>query len=181
MKKAFFDLGPGVLNSEAWSTDLWQDYTVIGLEPDPTRYTTLKETYPGMLLNLAVSDKPGKITGIIHDTSGFIMGGYPGYDKKTMVDAVTLDSIFEKYGPFDEVTIWADIEGSELRMLHGATETLKHTKMITVELHTGPKTTQWCKSYEVFKFLTELGFVSDISERPQTEVDDNYDVIFTKE
>ena len=180
MKKAFFDLGPGVLNSEAWRKDLWDDYTIIGLEPDPVRFETLKETYPGLLLNLAVSDKSEEMTGIMHETSGFIAGGYPGYEKIVSVKAVTLDSIDKKYGPFDEIIIWADIEGSELKMLKGATKVLKKTHSITVELHTGPRTKEWAKSYEVFSFLKKQGFIPDRDEKPQTEHDSSYDVLFRK-
>lgn len=182
MKKAFFDLGPGVLNSEAWRKDLWEGFEIIGLEPDPIRYDTLKKTFPGKLLNLAVADKAGELKGIIHDTSGFIAGGYPGYDssKELVVKTVTLDWLDKTYGPFDEIAIWADIEGSELKMLKGATEVLKKVKWINVELHTGPKTEEWCKSYDVFNFLTELGFKPDREEKPQTVHDSCYDVLFTK-
>jgi len=180
MKKAFFDFGPGVLNSEAWQKEMWKDYTIIGLEPDPVRYQRLKETYPGLLLNLAVSDKIEKSSGIFHDTSGFIAYGYPGYSKIVTVNAVTVDSIDEKYGPFDEIAIWADIEGSELRMLHGATEVLKKVKWINLELHTGPRTAEWCRSSDIFKFLIDLKFVPDSQEKPQTPHDSSYDVIFTR-
>lgn len=180
MRKAFFDLGPGVLNSEAWRKDLWAGFEIFGLEPDPTRYEKLKETFPGTLLNIAVSDVEGEMKGILHDTSGFIAGGYPGYTKEIVVKTTTLDALDEKYGPFDEIAIWADIEGSELKMLKGATEVLKKTNWITVELHTGPKTAEWCRSYDVFEFLQKRDFKPDKRERPQTEHDSCYDVLFTK-
>lgn len=181
MKKVFYDLGPGVLNSEAWRKDLWDGYTIIGLEPDPVRYETLKPTYPGILLNLAVADKHGEITGIIHDTSGFIASGYPGYSKTVFVKAVTLDEIDAQYGPFDEIAIWADIEGSELKMLKGATEVLKKTNLITLECHTGPRTDEWAKSTDIFNFLYALGFKSNCEEKLITLDDSSYDITFTKQ
>jgi len=181
MKKIFFDLGPGKKFSESYNKDLWEGYEIIGLEPDATRYANLKDSFPGILLNLAVSDKNQEIFGIIHDTSGFIAGGYPGYTETTMVNAVTLDSVYEKYGPADEIIIWADIEGSELKMLRGATEVLKKTKKIIVELHTCPKTTEWCNSTDVYNYLINLGFVPDRKEKPQTEIDSCYDATFIRE
>ena len=181
MKKIFFDLGPGVENSEAFRKDIWKGYEIIGLEPDPIRYNNLKDSFPGILLNLAVSDKNQEIFGIIHNTSGFIAGGYPSYTDTIMVNAVTLDSVYEKYGPADEIIIWADIEGSELKMLKGATEVLKKTKKITVELHTCPKTTEWCNSTDVYNYLIDLGFTPDKKEKPQTEKDSCYDTTFIRE
>jgi len=179
MKKAFFDLGPGVLGSEAWDRK-WKDYTIIGLEPDPERYATLKETYPGTLLPFAVSDKNGTLEFVKHPTSGYIAHEYPGLDEKFEVETITLDFLDKTYGPFDEIAIWADIEGSELAMLTGATDVLKKVNWITVELHTGPKTKYWCKSYDVFNFLMELGFTPSSQERPQTSEDSCYDIIFTR-
>lgn len=181
MKKAFFDFGPGVLNSEAWRKDMWKDHIIIGIEPDPERYNTLKDTYPGILLNLAVADEVGKLQFVKHPTSGYIAHGYPGLDDVHEVETITADYLDTKYGPFDEIAIWADIEGSELNMLKGATEVLKKTNWITVELHTGPKTEQWCKSYDVYKFLEELGFVSNVKEKPQTPHDSCYDATFTRD
>jgi len=180
MKKAFFDLGPGVLNSEAWRKDMWEGYTIIGVEPDAERYKKIKDSYPGILLPLAVSDTLGTLKFVKHPTSGYIAHAYPGLDEIVEVETITLDWLDEKYGPFDEIAIWADIEGSELAMLKGATEVLKKVKWINVELHTGPKTEQWCKSYDVFKFLTDLGFVPSSPEKPQTSHDSCYDVIFTR-
>lgn len=180
MKKAFFDIGPGVVNSEAWRKDLWDGYTILGFEPDPTRYKKLEKVFPGTLVNIAVSDKIGEITGILHDTSGFIAGGYPGFTEEVKIKTTTLDEIDKTFGPFDEIAIWADIEGSELKMLKGATKVLKKTTWINVELHTGPKTTEWARSYDVFAFLKKNGFVPKTPERPQTTHDSSYDVIFTR-
>ena len=180
MKKAFFDLGPGVLQSEAYRKELWKNYTIIGVEPDPIRYRTLKKSFPGTLLNLAIADTIGTMQFVAHPTSGYIAHGYPGLTELHEVETITVDSLDEKYGPFDEIAIWADIEGSELKMLKGATEVLKKTKWINLELHTGPKTDEWCRSSDVFKFLIDLGFVPNSSERPQTLHDSCYDVIFTR-
>jgi len=180
MKKVFFDLGPGVLRSEAWRNDMWGSYKIIGVEADPTRYAKLKDVFPGTLLNIAVSDQIGEISGVLHPTSGFIVGGYPGYKDNITIKTVTLDSLDQEYGPFNEVAIWADIEGSELRMLYGATEVLKKTNWINIELHTAPKTDEWARSHDVFTFLTNLGFKPNILERPQTLLDSNYDILFTR-
>lgn len=181
MKKLFLDCGAGVPNSEAWRKDLWDGYTIIGLEPDPVRYANLKDEFPGILLNLAVSDKEEELVGIIHPTSGFIAGGYPGCDKVHTIKAVTLDSIYKKYGPFSSISIWADIEGSELRMLKGATEVLKKTEWINVELHTHPQTDEWCNSSDVYKFLENIGFKTETKEKPYTPYHDScYDALFIK-
>jgi len=157
-KKVLFDCGPGVLRSEAWRKDLWDGYTIIGVEPDPERYAILKPTFPGILLNLAVSNKAGKMSFVSHPTSGYIADSYPELTELHEVESITLDELDLKYGPFDEIAIWADIEGSELKMLQGATKVLKKTNWITVECHTGPKTKTWARSGEVYSFLEKLYF-----------------------
>jgi len=180
MKKAFFDFGPGVLRSEAWD-ERWKEYEIIGVEPDVVRYNNLKETYPGILLNVAVSDKIGKSKFVKHPTSGYIAFSYPDCNETIEVETITADELDKKYGPFDEIAIWADIEGSELRMLKGATEVLKKVKWINLELHTGPKTEEWARSNDIFKFLTDLNFMPDSPEKDQTQHDSSYDIVFTRQ
>jgi FkbM family methyltransferase len=180
MKKAFFDIGPGVLNSEAWQ-EKWKDYQIIGVEPDPERYATLEKTYPGILLNCAISDKEEILEFVKHPTSGYIAYSYPNLIEKHTVAALTIDMLDEKYGPFDEIAIWADIEGSELRMLQGASKTLDKVTSVLVELHTCPQTDNWCSSSEVYDFLIAHGFKATSPERQRTEIDSNYDVLFVKQ
>jgi FkbM family methyltransferase len=181
MKKLFLDFGPGTLGSEAWRKDMWEGYTIIGVEPDPTRYKQLKESYPGILLNLAVSDKIGTQKFVAHPTSGYIANGYPGLNEFHEVETTTADSIYEEYGHFERCRIWADIEGSELKMLCGATEVLKKTDWVNVELHTHPQTQEWCNSSEVYKFLEDLGFKTETKEKPYTPYHDScYDALFIR-
>ncbi len=181
MKKLFLDCGPGIVGAEYARKDLWDGYTIIGLEPDPVRYKNLKDSFPGILLNVAISDKIGTLKFVAHPTSGYIAGGYPGLDEFFEVETVTADYIDEKYGPFEKISIWADIEGSELKMLKGATEVLKKTDWINVELHTHPQTNEWCDSSDVYKFLENIGFKTETKEKPYTPYHDScYDALFIK-
>lgn len=179
MRKAFFDIGPGVLNSEAWSSE-WDGWQTIGVEADPKRFLELRNEFPGILLNYAVDETDGAfLQGQIHPTSGFIAGGHPGAEGEIKVKTITLDSLDELFGGFDEIAIWADIEGSELRMLKGAEKVLEKTNWIRVEVRENPTegTSGWATAEQVYNFLTEKGFKT---KTPRRSIKGHHDVIFKK-
>lgn len=50
-----------------------------------------------------------------------------------VVNSITLDSLSDQYGPFNNVALWLDIEFAEVEALKGATQLLKRTKLINLE------------------------------------------------
>ncbi len=178
MRNVFFDIGPGVSGTEAWKLSWLKDYQIIGLEPDPKRFMELKDTFPGLLLNYAVSDKNGSIRGECPSRSGFTVVGREQEAGRQVIEVktFTLDTIDNLFGNFDRCRIWADIEGSELRMLKGAESVLKKTDWILLEVRQSVPHSEWCKAEEVYRFLEERGFKPD---KPLME-NGHYDVTFTK-
>ncbi|TES92944.1 MAG: hypothetical protein E3J87_03410 [Candidatus Cloacimonadota bacterium] len=164
LKKLFIDVGVGKPNSEAWSRE--EDFTIIGLEPDTNRYNNLKDVYPGKLLNMVVSEKSGEIECWEDSREGvvlFLGEGLVETFKKVKKKAIKLDDL--EWGNFNEIHIWADIEGSELLMLKGATGMLSSGKVkwINLEIRKNPPIEGWARAEEVYGFLDKRGFKPGVS------------------
>jgi len=159
-KKLFIDVGVGRPSTEAWGRE--KDFTIIGLEPGTGRYNNIKDVYPGKLLNVAVSNKNEEMSYWESDEHGvvFFMGGdnLNKDFKKVKKKAIKLDSLDWK--DFNEIHIWADIEGAELLMLKGATEMLssKKVKWINLEIRKNAPTEGWATAEQVYGFLDKYGF-----------------------
>lgn len=177
LRKVFIDIGPGALNSEAWAKK-WSDFEIIGIEADIDRFINLRNEYPGTLLNYAVWDKDNVVlNGELTSSFGFIANGYNNIEKKVDIKTITIDTIDKLFGSFDEIYIWADIEGSELKMLQGATKSMHKIKWLNLEVRQQTTTESWCKADEIYSFLKQKGFCAN---KPYPKKG-HCDVIFTKE
>ena len=156
LNKLFIDVGVGRPNSEAWGRE--KEFTIIGLEPSAKRYQNLKDVYPGKLLYLAVSDEDGEVDcweDPEEDGVSFFMteANLSKNFKKVKKKAIKLDSLDWKN--FDEIHIWADIEGAELLMLKGATEMLSSGKVkwINLEKRKNDTAEVWSKAKKFYDFI----------------------------
>jgi len=104
--------------------------------------------------------------------------------KKVRKKAIKLDSL--EWRAFDEIHIWADIEGAELLMLKGATEMLSSGKVKWINLEVrknAPKvresilTEGWCTAKQVYEFLNKYGF-KPIVKLDRLHAKGHRDVIF---
>lgn len=158
--KLFIDVGVGTPNTEAWRQK--EDFIIIGLEPSMNRYNNLKDIYPGKLLNMAVSNKNGEINCWEDSKEGVVLFIRPEHDRKKFKrvkkKAIKLDSL--NWENFDEVHIWADIEGAELLMLKGATKMLSSGKVkwINLEVRKKAPVSGWATAQQVYEFLDKYGF-----------------------
>ena len=159
-KKLFIDVGIGKPGSEAWGRE--KEFIIIGFEPCSRRYEKLRGVYPGMLLNIVVADKDGEIdcwedperSVLLFLRRSSKQYNYKPVKKKTM----KLDSF--PWCAYDEIHIWADIEGSELLMLKGATEMLSSGKVkwLNLEVRRTIDSDGWCTADQVYDFLDKRGF-----------------------
>jgi len=159
INKLFIDVGVGSINSEAWGRE--KDFTIIGLEPSIDRYNDCRDTYPGKLLNMVAADRDGEISCWEDPERGveLFRKGNASYNFKPIKkEAIKLDSL--EWRNFDEIHIWADIEGSELLMLKGATEMLSSGKVrwINLEVREDIPAKDWCTTSQVCEFLDKYGF-----------------------
>lgn len=180
-KKLFIDVGVGKLNTEAWGRE--KDFTIVGLEPGTGRYNNVKDAYPGKLLNMVALDKNGEIE-CWEDPKWGIMLFMCEEDmdknfKKVRKKAIKLDSLDWKN--FEEIHIWADIEGSELLMLKGASAMLSSGKVKWINLEirkVAPIGAEgWATAKQVYGFLDKHGFKPEVSLN-QLHEKKHRDVIF---
>ena len=163
----FLDFGPGRPNwcREAWvAKEVWPGCTVIGAEACEERYNRLKKTFPGELHHMAVDAQEGSTEGFVGGRHGMFMFQHEkeqeakhNNHKKVTVRTTTVDSLYTG----GTVFIWADIEGAELRMLQGATETLASGNVLGLNLELNPRNSfrgpERCSADEVIDFLAPYG------------------------
>lgn len=178
--KLFIDVGVGKPNSEAWARE--KDFTIIGFEPGIGRYNNLKDVYPGKLLNMAVADKNGEIECWEDPKYGVALfmrkEDMDKNFKKVKKKTIKLDSL--NWQNFDEIHIWADIEGAELLMLKGATEILSSGKVkwVNLEIRKNAPEEGWATARQVYGFLKKYGFKPTAPDIDQLNEKRHRDVIF---
>jgi len=111
---------------------------VISIEPHPHNFYVLlqnlkinknKNVVP---LNLAAYDKEGLIE-IYGDGPTSSIFRISNLERSTRVMSMTLDSITKKMKRIDLLKI--DVEGAEIKVLRGATRTLRKTRNLILEVH----------------------------------------------
>jgi FkbM family methyltransferase len=160
------DMGPGHPYTEAWLFSEAFPGNIIGLEANIQRYNYLKPIYPGELNNIAIAENCGVMDGYMGKPT------YPDgcsdfkfipevekahfYDK-VQIPTTTLDTLDLEKGPFRNAVLWADIEGSELRMLQGATKLLseKRIQAILLEIWSFD---EWYAEKEVIDYLAKFDY-----------------------
>lgn len=115
----------------------------IGFEPLPNFFEKLESQFPEncQFFNMALSDKKGEITfhHVVSNPaySGIKKRSYAREDEEVRKITVKTDKLDDVLKPFSQTIdfIKIDVEGAELQVLKGATETLKQHKPIVVFEH----------------------------------------------
>lgn len=137
---------------------------VLAFEPEPNNCYWLKKsiklnTYQNIrLYELALSDADGISKLYLGEKSGWhtLLANQPQRNKGIItINIRTLDSILEESNYRSINIIKIDVEGAELKVLHGAYKTLLNNNDIILLLDIHP--TLGVKPKEVFNFLTDLG------------------------
>ena len=161
------DLGVGHANSEAWvCRKRFPNCRIIGVEPHVGRYCNAAVGYPGTLLNVAVGSQAGVLRGYLgkpqypegHSNFKLVVeAGSEVHYVKHEVPCTCVDALDREYGPFKRMLVWADIEGSELVMLKGATAALAAGRIALLNLEL-LKLVGWCQPGEVRAFLAQYAY-----------------------
>jgi FkbM family methyltransferase len=182
--KVFIDIGAGEIGSEAWEVKKTNpDCIIIGFEPQPERFKILKQhNYPGILVQAVINNIDAIVDGYMGYPEGksdfwlFAQNQHPDAYKKIKIESYTLDNIEKKYGPFHDSFLWADVEGSELSILQGATRLFNENKIIGVNVEVrktaiGPGA---CTENEIISFMKAKNFI----QIPHNQTTKHYDIIF---
>ncbi len=147
--------------------EVWPGCKFVGFEPHPGIFEGIKESYPGMLHEIAITHFTGR--ALLYDKPKHKEGSsLHEHDEKKCgkiwVNAWKLDGLF----PYPEclpadhgkyILLWLDCEGSELGALRGGKEFVKYVQVINVELTSKPPGKGWCNPNEVHKWLNDHGFL----------------------
>ena len=163
--KIIFDIGASVLHWTKVARQIWggaQFYAFDALE----EYKDIYEAYDMKYAIGLLSDKPIRrtfYTNLEHPGGGSY---YPEKDNKAMYEkdmrtmgTITLDETIKATQFPQPDLIKIDVQGAELDILKGATETLKHVKHIFLEAQTVEYNEGAPQFSQVKEFMEEVGFV----------------------
>lgn len=157
-----FDVGVADVNTEAWwAKEFWQDIPIFGFEPCDTKWRYL-HSYPGELNKMAVTDSVGVFHGYMNNHDFKIKAEEDEKDpyRKVTMESTTIDELDSIHGPFNNIFIWADIEGGELTLLRGAKKVLSEGRVsaINIEMWPVPPIDGWPTPEETIDYLKGFGY-----------------------
>lgn len=161
-----FDIGPGRANTEAfYFKKFFSKIQIFGFEPSNKRYNKLKNNYPGSLQNVAVSDFSGIKMGYEttcpnpKDRTFNFIKDIEHNNFEVKINTITLDEFYSTLKSCNNIFIWADVDGSEYKILKGAEKLLSEKKIVGIELELNNY--PWIPSYKTaVNYLEKLGYVS---------------------
>ena len=160
---------------------LWEDVEFVGFEAHPDIARTVGKTYPGTVINAALSDSKGS-TSIYtpprhKDGSSLFCPVDAANINETRVQVATADDFF--YPDKHPRLLWLDCEGSELNVLKGAKELLPTIEVINIEMTARPTNPNWCTPEQCHAFLMDAGFVRQWVHTQRTHAG-QYDAIYVR-
>lgn len=148
-------------------TGVWKlpKESVVAFEANPVIYEGIKDKFPGVLENLAVSDCQGraKLYSKSRHKDGSSLFPHSNQDEGVVefeVSVNTLDTLMldMQFDLSKRLLLWLDCEGSELKILKGACRFIEFVDMINVEMTMRPPGDDWCSSEDVHWWLMEHNF-----------------------
>lgn len=135
--------GPADANEAQTAVSIFLDLKVVAVEPLQVNVDwQLENGFPsdGVLVLKALGERSEVVSMFIPPSSesshraSSLDKAHEGYGTKIWVETTTIDSLNERYGPFDKCLLWLDIEGSEYPALLGASRLLSEGKVIGVNI-----------------------------------------------
>lgn len=144
---------------ETWG----RDFELIGIEANPQVCQTMKDKWPGLLIEKAIWNQP--CTKQLHCKPRWKDGSSLFESKNDQesryqvdVECDTLDHIMYDHWDSKGNALWLDCEGAELQALQGGEQFLKTVDVINVELTSLGRGVDWCDPRKVHEFLSVRGF-----------------------
>lgn len=139
---------------------------IIGFEPNPEPFARAQLNVAPFsnveILNLGLSDSVGQLDFYVskNEVSSSLLPikdfSEIEFERKIAVSVTTLDTFFYNYPEI--LLLKLDVQGAELNILNGATETLKKTKLVLTEVSIAEMYHNACLYFDVDKILRINGF-----------------------
>ena len=167
--KSVFQAGVGLNWKEIeCMQEVWPELVFVGIEPNPHLFKKLKGKYPGITYQCALGDKRtiAELTYRSRHKDGGSLNPLHEVDtgeinQQIEVRVETLDKLFPsvKFTYNQPILLWLDVEGFELKVLRGGETFMDSVDMINVEMTGKPAGDNWCKPWEVHRWLVDHRFV----------------------
>ena len=130
--------GPADANEAQTIKGKFPKTVCVGFEPNKELFDIQKNDldFPGKLFPYALWNTDTELE--IKVPLGNIRAGRVSKSENPMKNTIcgrSLDSLSQELGPWENVVIWLDIEGSEIRALVGAHKLLKTTLLLNLEVY----------------------------------------------
>ena len=172
-KTTVIDVGVAGGTPELWAAFPASEYQYLLIEANPFYAEKLKKTASKMgaiLETVFCGDHDGTETFITDDLydpgkASKYSRKTGGNEKRSEVPSFTLDTIIKKHSLAGPFILKVDVEGAELDVLRGASETLMRTEAIIVETPISLKKDRASSFGAIVSYLHERGFaVVDFAE-----------------
>jgi FkbM family methyltransferase len=181
--EAFYDIGVGPKSEWITLHKKYPSMKLYGCEPHTNMYHKLLATFPGDIIHVAISNYSGK----------GVLNAYPEDDGRQSslmdrnknsvaipIDIWTLDEFDKHFNSPEDIILWMDIEGSELKALQGGIELLSSGRILAINLEVRDDVrgvSGWCTATEVDDFLITYGYKM---VKKYMDHGTHWDVIYTK-
>jgi FkbM family methyltransferase len=159
------DIGVDKPNSEAWHfKKAFPDINIVGVDPNPS-HAAMSAIFPGTFISKACSSYDGILTMNAEPKSPterfLIVSKTKESNAEHEIPCVTIDTLDRTHN-FSNALLWLDVEGHELEILKGSTNTLEN-KITYVFCELRSKSpysyiTDWCDDISVINILDKAGF-----------------------
>lgn len=147
--------GPSCGDEAQTALKKWPTCEIVALEPSRVMVDwQLRNGFEGDIRSCALSDRVG--TTLFHAINGSIGGSTVSKGESTEsyeVECTTLDALDEELR-FKDAFLWLDIEGSELRALHGGRNLLASGRVLAVNVEVCDRTPDVTR--EIARLLRDL-------------------------
>lgn len=170
MNWALYDVGVGPKTEYITLKKAIPNLKIFGTEPDPRQYKNVQPTFEnlgGVLKKYAVTDETQKFKDIYLDPNN--TGGTSflrQYKQKVRVELITLDKLDTLFGNQENIILWMDIEGYELKALKSGMDLLRSKRVKLINLEVSKTRKDLIPSYprddEIHNFLVKQNFAKII-------------------
>lgn len=158
-----YDIGVGPKTEAQTLRALYPKMLIYGCEPLMYEYPGLRQSFPGKLLDVAISDEHGRVT--LHYNPDNLLDSsaihhLDGQTATKTAEAWTLDMFDQWFGCPKRILLWMDIEGMELTALYGAEKLLKSHRVRWINIEERRQDLDgWPRAEDIRQLLAEYGYI----------------------